>query len=448
MKYEGHFLLWYLILFPFAKLGFPYITTNIISFIITGIAVWLILDKAPFKFYIRVLIIFTFPLLYLFPVISRCYCLIPLAIVLMCMFYKDRKEKPLRYLMSVLLLANTHVIMLGMVGIVILEYIIEYILDFKNISEIDKKKRVKSFFIFIILLLITMLPIAAGLSTNKEVGTSGTFGDKLKLAIFYHPWVLITYSFGVSIKLIGWIVFLVLVILIFEIRNNPVSVLKFLICIMWQCFIEAFIYSSSSQRVATIIFIVLFFKWIETYTKHKNNKKIENIVREVLWGIVLLTNVFSGILNVLYLDLCCDFSNAYKIGEYINEKIEDGSIILNGPKAEFTSSVIPYVKKNIKFYQMSGDRYFSYAIWDEKNQKDVEVEEFKKLQNKFEKSQKLYYIFSIEKFKKNKDNEYHEDELIDELIREGVLEELYYVYTVNQGYESYALFEVNLDNLK
>lgn len=35
MKYEGHFLLWYFILMPFAKNGFPYITTNILSWLIT-----------------------------------------------------------------------------------------------------------------------------------------------------------------------------------------------------------------------------------------------------------------------------------------------------------------------------------------------------------------------------------------------------------------------------
>ena len=37
MKYEGHFMLWYLILMPFAKLGFPYFTMNIISCIINNI---------------------------------------------------------------------------------------------------------------------------------------------------------------------------------------------------------------------------------------------------------------------------------------------------------------------------------------------------------------------------------------------------------------------------
>ena len=147
-------------------------------------------------------------------------------------------------------------------------------------------------------------------------------------------------------------------------------------------------------------------------------------------------------------DVLCDFSNAYKIGEYINENLEDDCIIINGSKAEYTSSIIPYIKKNIKFYQISGDRYFSYAIWDDKNRKDVNLEDFKGLQNKFDKTQKLYYIFSIEKFGTDTEEEYKEADLIEKLISEEVLKELYSVYNVNEGNESYVLYEVELDNLK
>lgn len=141
IKYEGHFLLWFFILMPFAKSGFPYITTNIISWLITCLSVWLILRKAPFAFYKRVLLVFTFPLLYLYPVISRCYCLIPLAIVLMSINYKDRKEEPFRYLLSIVLLLNTHIIMAGMVIVVCIDYLIELCGRWDDLSETDKKKQ-------------------------------------------------------------------------------------------------------------------------------------------------------------------------------------------------------------------------------------------------------------------------------------------------------------------
>ena len=142
MQYEGHFLLWYLILLPFAKLGFPYITTKIISWVIIGISVWLILKKSPFKTFTKILIIFSFPMLYLYPAISRCYCLIPLAIALIAITYKTRNEKMLRYILSIVLLANTHVIMWGLVGMLFLELFYEQIFKQKNKTSKQNKKTI------------------------------------------------------------------------------------------------------------------------------------------------------------------------------------------------------------------------------------------------------------------------------------------------------------------
>ena len=47
LKYEGHFLLWYLIIMPFAKLGFPYITQNIISWFFNILALFLFMKFLP-----------------------------------------------------------------------------------------------------------------------------------------------------------------------------------------------------------------------------------------------------------------------------------------------------------------------------------------------------------------------------------------------------------------
>ena len=82
MYYEGHPCLWSMILAPFAKLGFPYFTMNIISYTIMWITAILILKKAPFPKIIRIILIFSIPFMYNYSVIARNYCLIPLAFVL------------------------------------------------------------------------------------------------------------------------------------------------------------------------------------------------------------------------------------------------------------------------------------------------------------------------------------------------------------------------------
>lgn len=448
MKYEGHFLLWYIILMPFAKLGFPYYTTNIISWFITCLSVWLILNKAPFKFYKRVLLIFTFPLLYLFPIISRCYCLIPLAIVLMCIFYKDRKEKPLRFLLSIILLANTHVIMLGMVGIVLLEYILEIYKNSKDMSLKDKKNQVNYLIITIILLIITILPLVGCLNTNQDLGTTNNLTLKVLMAMFYYPLILIMqiFSFFMSdITMISFIFILALILLFYEIKNYPFTYLKVFLCVLWQCLIYSFIYSSSLQRASAIIFILLYFKWINTFKENKKIKNIEKRILNLFWIVLVIINILGGILYITIYEIPYNCSNAYQIGNYINENLSDGSILLNGPRVEFTSSIIPYVKKDIKFYHITGNRYFSYAIWDNQNKSDIELKDIKELSNIFEKGSKLYYIYCNDKFDVGEEEiEYDEMDLIEECIEKGIFKELYSTEDETIYKESYVIYEVNL----
>ena len=49
MKYEGHPCLWHLLLMLFAKLNFPYLTINIISWMIMLLSAILVIYKSPFN---------------------------------------------------------------------------------------------------------------------------------------------------------------------------------------------------------------------------------------------------------------------------------------------------------------------------------------------------------------------------------------------------------------
>ncbi len=115
VKYEGHPFLWHLILMPFAKLGFSYIIQSIISLIFMWMFAWLLLKKSPFKMFVKIIILFSLPIIYSYPVISRNYSLIPIALSIIAILYKERNEKKIRYILSILFLAYTHVLMWGLV---------------------------------------------------------------------------------------------------------------------------------------------------------------------------------------------------------------------------------------------------------------------------------------------------------------------------------------------
>ena len=450
MKYEGHFLLWYLILMPFAKLGFPYESTNVISWFICCISTWLILTKAPFRFSRKVLLIFTFPLLYLFPVVSRCYCLIPLATVLMSIFYKDRMEKPLRYLLSIVLLLNTHVIMAGMVGVVMLDYFFELTQRWETFSREAKREHLISIGLTIILFLISIYPLFGSLNTNKDLDIINNIEEWKSFNVFFsYPAMLLgEYIFLNSNVVIKNVILLIIIILfLFEIKSCPFDCFKIWLCITWQCLIYYLIFGPSFQKASTIIFIILYFQWISSYKILLNTRKTNAILKRIKDLCVLsllMLNILSGCIYILFFELPMNYSNAFAVADYINKNLPVNSLILSGPKLDFTSSVIPYINKNIRFSHISGKHFFTYAIRNAENNADVSYEEFSKLRSYFKKNKelKLYYIYCLGK--EVLFDGIGERIIIEQLKNEGVLKEIYCTNDKSIQSEDYLLYELKL----
>lgn len=103
--YEGHPPLYSLILSVFAKTGVPLdIGLRVATFPFSLIGAYLIIFKAPFKRIIRFLIPFTFFVFYQYTVICRPYAMMFASFMLIAYFYKTRNQKPVLYILSLILL--------------------------------------------------------------------------------------------------------------------------------------------------------------------------------------------------------------------------------------------------------------------------------------------------------------------------------------------------------
>lgn len=312
MKAEGHFLPWYLILMPFAKLGLPFIFTNIISWLITSASAWLMLKKLPCKFYKRVIFIFTLPMIYLFPVVSRCYCLIPLATILAIMFYKDRFKKPVPYLLSIILMLNTHIFCLMFALIMGLEYLVDWLKIRKTLS----RKKNRKIYIYIIgavvlaiLSILPMLDCMDGSETSAGVtGASksfiplhiinGTLADFARLGFWFIPTSL-------TIVLSG-------LFLASCLAEKTAVFFKIFFSVLWQVLITEYIFSVMLPSRAVIpIFIILFFVVCSEWRPKKKipeNKKFKKafIVKIASFIISLILVVKTGFIH--YSLLCYIFA--------------------------------------------------------------------------------------------------------------------------------------------
>ena len=109
MKVEGHMLLWYLVVMPFAKLPIPYypypmVALNWLFCLGALIIMW---KKAPFNPVIKAMIVLSPAFIVLYGVHARCYSIGIFFLFAACALYKDRLKHPYRYFLILFLAANT-----------------------------------------------------------------------------------------------------------------------------------------------------------------------------------------------------------------------------------------------------------------------------------------------------------------------------------------------------
>lgn len=402
MKYEGHPVIWYLILVPFAKLGLPYVTVKIVSWLICNIAVWLILKKAPFNLILKILFILSMPMIYLYPSISRSYCLIPLAITIVAIYFGQRHEKPIQYILSILFLANTHVIMYGMVGILLLLFYIEELIQNRKTNSKEQKKKVYiSLIVIIVGLILTLIPILISMTTNTDVSlTSNTsiFEDtKLKMENAYKE--IMTGCFGENELILKIVAIALIILLCYEIRYHFKNALVIICTEGLQFLIYTYVYMGSEQRVSTLIFLMMFIFWVQSNNKiNKDNtskieKKLTNIAEYIL-VFVLIINVVNGMVAVNK-EIKTTYSSSYETAEWIKENLEDDSIFIctNMP---LSSAIIPYIDKEVFWSPQTLD-YFSFTSWDENYRTGYSLRDLqKRVKDNFEADQNLYLIYTYD----------------------------------------------------
>ncbi|MDE6032200.1 MAG: hypothetical protein K2G32_11320, partial [Oscillospiraceae bacterium] len=132
MKYEGHPPLWHLILKIFTSLGCSYRALGLVSWGIMTATAGIILFCLPVKPYLQAALLLSAGMLYTNSVISRVYCVIYLLLAVIALLYPKRKKHPLLFGLAVALLANTHICMCGLVGIIGIFMLADYFGELKT----------------------------------------------------------------------------------------------------------------------------------------------------------------------------------------------------------------------------------------------------------------------------------------------------------------------------
>ena len=109
LKYEGHPIVWYALLFPWIKMGLPIIVQNIISSTLAVGSAYIILFKSPFQRSVKLFFLVSSPVLFMASVIGRSYALLAFLFLVILAIQPERYgRRYLIYGISLFLLINTH----------------------------------------------------------------------------------------------------------------------------------------------------------------------------------------------------------------------------------------------------------------------------------------------------------------------------------------------------
>lgn len=144
VKNEGHFFIWQALLYPFAHshiIPYPY-PMQALNWLFCTAALIIMWWKAPFNNWIKALITFSFPFLYCYSVVSRCYSIGILLLFALSALFENKLKYPKTFAILLVICANTS--LMGLIGAT--AFGILFLCDF--VKKYDKKDK---FWVYIIL---------------------------------------------------------------------------------------------------------------------------------------------------------------------------------------------------------------------------------------------------------------------------------------------------------
>lgn len=371
LPYNGHPFLWYILVFPLAKAGLPYVSMGILHGILALAAAWFFLKKAPFPLFLRVLFVFSYFMLYEYAAIARNYVISVLLLFLLADLFKNRHNKPLLFGLFVALLCNTNThsfFAAGAMGMLFLW----------SLVKSDKTIRAsKTQWLSLVIMLL---------------GTGCAYFSIKVQPDGWQPWLSNPMSWQEPLDAVGnaflptcltnpgmtlffkhWSVnvfFLTFVVLaIISIRKSKNAVVFFLIATSGLLYILVFRYSGYLRHYGLILIFLLTAFWIfveETDNREKRESLLpaDSLFSGFVMGFLALSLFVSMLLGLNYMvkDIRYPFSGAKEMATYIKERNIANEVIA-AYNIHTITAIYPYLP-GISFWDPGLGKSFRFIHWD------------------------------------------------------------------------------------
>ncbi len=363
VRTEGHPFLWYMVLYPFAKLGFPVLSMQIVSLLLVFISIVILLFKSPFNRFEKFIICFSAGLLYYLPVVARNYSMIPIFLFLLAYLYPNRNKHPFIYIVTIILLSQTHLYMLGLCVILSGLFIFESI---KNKIGTNVKPLVIISVYFLFMFLIFINTPSENYALIQGVNNIMPFNDLIILisTVFVFPIMNILvplqkYSDFISLVLL--IPFLLIITYCFFKSDKKIFfIFSFSVGFMLFVFTKVYFNGILYQKSFLIFLVIMFCCWLYK----QENKQSSKLLAFSFNLLFIISMVVSPI--VITQEIKYNFSGGKEIAQYLKNNFNEENIFIAIGNPYLYSPISAYLPDK-KLYNTLSSNYISYYSYASEN---------------------------------------------------------------------------------
>lgn len=394
---EGHPCLWFFFLKVCQITGFPFRYASLLSVAIMSIATGLFLWKSPFSLVTKTCVVLSPLFFYYNPVICRIYALLCLFIVLLCVCWPCRREKPILYGVIIAVLFQSHVLIAGLSIGCLLETLLfdrnlfkrRHIIGFGipvlslicMVFELHQSKDTESF------IRIDVDYVLSRLNSNKIP----EYCDSVTRKFDYNHTQIGNYCLWIWLALLLIFVIWIIRDARFRITSRSASVVS--ICgIMYYWGIIILIRAADHIQMSIVfLMILLFFMWTILSTERepcpcempnasREAKAVNNIKYKYVIETIFMISCILMIPKSAWIDPRADihgqFSGSLEAAELLEENAPERSVIVMHNDMYSTSIAAYLYESNKEYLLWDIDNGCEYTIhkWGRSNKRIITPE--------------------------------------------------------------------------
>lgn len=384
IKYQGHPCLWYLLMMPFAKIGLPFRTIEVLSLLIMGVSAGIFWWKGPLHRAAKIFCLFSPIFTYFYPVIARNYCLIALLLVLLAWQYPERRKHCVRYGFLLGLLIQADTIAIPVAGLISAMWFMEAMRQcFKTKSFYPMKKILGGISISVVSLVLWFLQFyRVSDSPQFQMQELGTEEMLREVRNFSYAILIRLTGGGQTFCRIFFVCCLIAFLVISLKLKNGWSMVVLFGAFLFQAAFSALVYQLHIWHYISLGFVFIWAVWI-LWKQVQEKGTLGKIVKAGLGAcevlLILLATFMlmhwnseeepSNLKNALY----GVYSDGGNTADFIRENISPEALIISD-NIPMASTILAHLR-DYEFYYAGNGKKESYADWSEEQSRTISYEE-------------------------------------------------------------------------